>query len=82
VLLALAYAAKDNSGNIGGSFDIMTMDGGGKLKFEHYEPSDLDPPFTIFDKNLGRLLINFTLSHHQQPSGGRLRLWAVREFDE
>jgi hypothetical protein len=50
VLLTLAYAAKDNSGNIGGSFDIMKMDSDGKLKFEHYEQSDLDPPFPAFDK--------------------------------
>ena len=51
-LLALAYAAKDNSGNIGGSFDIMTMDSDRQFRFEHYELSEIDPTFTAFHDKL------------------------------
>jgi hypothetical protein len=51
-LLTLTYAAKDNSGNIGGSFDIMTMDSDGRFRFEHYEPSEVEPAFAIFHGKL------------------------------
>ena len=51
-LLALADAAKDNSGNIGGSFDIMTMGGDRQFRFKDYELSEVDPAFAVFHDKL------------------------------
>jgi hypothetical protein len=59
-LLALAYATKDNSGNIGGSFDIMTMGSDQQFRFEHYELSEVDRAFAAFHEKLTAAFEDFS----------------------
>jgi len=59
-LLALAYAAKDNSGNIGGSFDIMTMTSDRELRVEHFELSEVERAFAAFHEKLTAAFEDFS----------------------
>ena len=60
-LLTLGYAANDNPGNIGGSFDLMTLDRTDRnFKFEHFE--SLDNIFAAFDKDLTGVFERLTIT--------------------
>jgi hypothetical protein len=50
-LVTLAYAAKDNSGNIGGSFDLMTL-GSDNQQFTHEHRLSLDEIYDTFHGKL------------------------------
>ena len=61
-LLALADATEDNSGNIGGSFDIMTMSDR-QFRFEHYELSQVEQAFAAFHEKLTAAFEDFSPVH-------------------
>jgi len=51
-LVTLAYAAKDNSGIIGGSFDLVTLPLGGDFRLEHYQFAEVENMLCAFDSKM------------------------------